>query len=406
MQNVILITIDSLAAGDMSLYGYDLPTTPRLSQFAKQAYVFDAMYASSTSSLPGFFSIFSGRYPRRNYLRNMFYFTTGLVEGYSIVGILKKLGYTVFASLGLMNYCLGMDNSRPILNLKGACQHPLLSRFYFYDPALSLERTFKTAVTLLKNNPAPFLIWIHIYPPHDPYLPSYMFRGCFLRNNTFHDYARQRPYIRSFYKKNEQPAIDRMRYCYNEQILEVDEKLGMFLAFMEQEGYFKNSILIITSDHGESFERGYAGHCGPYLYNPLIRIPLMIRLPGQSDGKRVDAEAGQVDLAPTILDLLGQPVPEWMDGESLVGLMQNHECSRRPVLTTNSQYKQLLIDRLAIMHDGYKLIYAPRHNALELYNLRLDKTEYCNLAVQDSKRAAFLKSMLLNRLAEIEYQAA
>lgn len=390
--NVILITIDSLAATDMSLYGYSRLTTPYLSQLAKRCYVFDAMFANSTSSLSGFFSILSGKYPRRNYLGNLLSFTKKLWHGKQVAGILKQVGYTVIAAAGLRNRCFMLEKNKLSVDSGDVSSK---SCFFRYNTRRSLETTLRAATRLIVTSAAPFFAWLHLYPPHAPYIPSRRFRHRFLQSETYYDHAMQRPYIRRFYSEDEQPAIDAMRSCYNEQILDVDYNLSDFICDLEVKGLLDNSVLIITSDHGELFERGYMGHCGPYLYNPLIRIPLLIRLPGQSEGKRIACNAGQVDIAPTILDVLGVEVPKWMDGQSLKPAMMNQPLCR-PVFSTNSQIRKLEIDAAAVIHHEYKLIYSVRRNSLELYNLHADDAERHNIAFQKKELTAYLKTMLRN----------
>ena len=115
--------------------------------------------------------------------------------------------------------------------------------------------------------------------------------------------------------------MDQKRLRYDEFILEADFQVGVFLDKLNAKGYLDNSIIVITSDHGESFTKNYLGHGGPYLHQALIHVPLIIHLPGQTEGKRIPFYAGQVDLVPTLMALLDLPIPKWAEGESLKAAM-------------------------------------------------------------------------------------
>lgn len=112
------------------------------------------------------------------------------------------------------------------------------------------------------------------------------------------------------------------------------------MELLEREGFTRNSIIIISADHGEIFEKGYQGHSGPHLYNPLIRVLLIIHRPSHSDGKLIRANAEQVDIAPTILDILGFDIPQWMDGTSLRHAMGSTSQIYKPVFSMNSWFNK------------------------------------------------------------------
>lgn len=396
--NVILITVDSLSAADMSLYGYQRDTTPRISNFSKKCYVFDSMYANGNSSFPGTFSTLTGKYPTKYNLKNFFSFFLGLIKRETISSILKKKGYQVMMVIAMKNFGIWMVDNRWSLSPTRECRLPFSSEANISNTDYSLDATLKKAFDLLESAEAPFFSWIHIYPPHAPYLPSERFRGRFLWEKTFNDYNSQKPYIRRFYSKEVQSVIDKLRCRYNEQILDVDYKIGEFIELLEREGFNRNSIIIISADHGESFEKGYQGHCGPYLYNPIIRIPLIIHLPDHNDRKLIRVNAEQVDIAPTILDILGFDIPQWMDGKSLRQAMESRTIIYKPIFSMNSRFNKKNgkseMSAAAVIHEGHKLIYYPEHNRSELYNLCADPAELHDISVTENNRTIFLKNLI------------
>ena len=116
---------------------------------------------------------------------------------------------------------------------------------------------------------------------------------------------------------------------YDEFIATADRAFGAFMSELENSGKLQNTTVIVSADHGESFEGGVFQHDSAYQTRPVIHIPLIIRTPGQQDSRTVAFTADQTALAPTILELAGQPKPDWMRGQSLVGWLNARRSRRR-----------------------------------------------------------------------------
>ncbi len=114
-----------------------------------------------------------------------------------------------------------------------------------------------------------------------------------------------------------QPAVNLMRDYYDEFITYIDKKFEDFIKEYEKRK-IENTVIILSADHGESFEHGYFTHGGPFLYEQVTHVPLIIKEPGQMKGQTVDTLVEQIDIPATILDLANIPVPSWMEGRSLV----------------------------------------------------------------------------------------
>src|SRR5262249_55092678 len=120
------------------------------------------------------------------------------------------------------------------------------------------------------------------------------------------------------YDSDEQTKVDRRRLLYDEFVLTADRAFGSFLEKLRNSGRLDNTAVILSADHGESFEGGVFRHETEYLTRPTVHVPLIISLPGQTQGRSVTTVADQTTLAPTILELAGQKKPSWMRGQSLV----------------------------------------------------------------------------------------
>lgn len=169
---------------------------------------------------------------------------------------------------------------------------------------------------------------------------------------------------------------------YIDNLALVDEGLGSLLAMIEELGLAERTILIISSDHGEAFgEHGVTAH-GRTLYDELLRVPLLIDVPGAGEGRRIATPVSLMDLGPTILDIFGVPTPAAHLGESLVPALRGQELApTRPIIAEGRLKKSL------IFPDGRKLIVDDRLHTTELYDLRGDPQELENLVDRDDEEA-------------------
>ena len=208
--------------------------------------------------------------------------------------------------------------------------------------------------------------------------------------------------IESRYGQLGQGVIDKLRLRYDEYVLTLEGDLEKFLRFLEHGGFFDTSVVILSADHGEIFEKGFVGHNRYALYQPLIHVPLVIRLPGRKEGKRVSSNAEQVDLAPTILDLAGQPIPGWMEGESLRGAMERGEVTTKPKFSIhrekNGKYGGLRRGVASVVQGDYKYIYYLEEKKGELFHLVADPREEHNIAGLDRERARRLRELIETRV--------
>ncbi len=159
----------------------------------------------------------------------------------------------------------------------------------------------------------------------------------------------------------------------------MDANFGQLYLHLQKTGVLDNSYLIVTSDHGQLFERGVHGHVTPLLYDPVIHIPLIVSAPGQSTRRDVYSPTSCVDILPTLLKITGSPLPDWLEGNLLPGF-EDEVVSEPPVFAMeakqNSSFKPLTRATFAMMKGDYKLIwylgYPGYDDVYELYNLTTD----------------------------------
>jgi len=273
-----------------------------------------------------------------------------------------------------------------------------------YDMFL-LEHGIDGVGGLVTAAPQPFMSYFHFWPPHAPYRTHRDFIGRFADDG---------------YKAPEKPLDlfgdngpkTKNRTEYDEYILYVDREFGRFYDHLEQNGLLENTWLVLTSDHGEMFERGIEGHRTPVLYDPVVRVPLLIFEPGRNSRTDVYANTSAVDLLPTLLHVTGQKKADWTEGTVLQPFAAEEPDPERAVYVAqpekSEQYGPLTIATLVIRRGDYKLMYFYGYKELgaagervELYNLKNDPEELNDLYETEKEIGQELLNELKAKLEEV-----
>jgi choline-sulfatase len=257
--------------------------------------------------------------------------------------------------------------------------------------------------------PRPFMGYFHFMPPHGPYLTNQKYYN-FFNGDGF------RPVFKPldiFSAKQDRmfESLLRKRANYDEFILYVDQEFGRLMDGLEASGILKNSWVVLTSDHGEMFERGIRGHWTPVLYQPVIRVPLLIFEPGQRSRRDVYVNTSAVDLLPTILQVTGQPPADWSDGRVLPPFAQTYDPERSLFVVQalqGEQYLPLTEATAALIKGQYKLMYFFGYKELgvggeriELYDIKNDLEELNDLSSSKRETTAELLDELKRKLTEV-----
>lgn len=322
VDNLILISIDSLRADRVHSYGNAHETSPTLDRIGSQGWRFGNAYSSSSWTLPSHMSMLTGRD----------------VLGHGVISESDRLSPAVptlagrLKSAGLATAAIV---STPVLSSRFGFNHG----FDSYDDHTIPARNAFDAV---KDEPAPtveklatewlrehaqerFFLFLHFWDVHYDYIPpapyDTMFdpdyKGTVTGANFYKDKA--------INKHLPQRDVEHLLALYDGEIRWVDDHIARILATVEQLGLAGKTAVIITSDHGdEFFEHGYKGH-GRTLYNEVTHVPLVMYVPGLPGGQVIDTTVSHVDLMPTVLALLGAEAPAGLSG---VDLLQTGEASR------------------------------------------------------------------------------
>jgi len=266
--------------------------------------------------------------------------------------------------------------------------------------------------SLLRDIQQPFLTYFHFWPPHAPYRTHRDFYNRFLDDGLLDIQKPLNGFSVDSVSKNPSYLPNKRRE-YDESILYADREFGEFIDKLEESGLIDNTWVIFTSDHGELFERGIEGHRTPVLYEPLIRIPLMIFEPGRSTRMDVHAQTSAIDVLPTLLHVTGQSQVDWTEGETLPPYGQIAPDSDRSIYVLEAsgseKYSPLTNASVALIKGSYKLMYffgydqlgGPRSERIELYDVKNDSEELNDLSSAKRETASELLNELKQKLSEM-----
>jgi len=309
-QRIILISLDTVRADHLGVYGYDRPTSPTIDHFAKSAVVFEDVVAQASSTLPSHASIFTSQIPRHH--GASFTGKSALAEGLpTLAGRLRDAGYrtVAFTGGGQMDRRFGLD--------RGFDEYHESQRNQNFRHTVGLGLDW-----LRQHRQERVFLFLHTYQPHHPYtavrdLPRFEmgYEGS-LPPTISLDLLRE---INSGEREIDERDLQHIVNAYDADLRATDEGFRRLRRFLRRQRFFDEALVVLTSDHGEEFgEHGTVGWHGHTVYEELLRVPLIIKLPGNAHaGTRVRSSVRSLDIAPTILDYAGLPVPETFQGVSL-----------------------------------------------------------------------------------------
>jgi arylsulfatase A-like enzyme len=316
--SVLLITIDTLRADHLGLYGYHRKTSPHIDALGQRGTVFDRAFTFWPKTRGSFVMMMTGRRPSQNgYSKEH---PVLLDFNPTLAGVLKQAGYKTTAVV---------DNPNV------AAQHGYARGFERYretweEPALATETDRARAISddgiayLGAARPdQPFFLWLHYVNPHAPYTPPPPFDRAFLDGAGAGPILPAVSGFHSGVKKEWALPGKRLGYYvsqYDGEIASVDVEVGRVLDALAASPVAGKTAVVLTSDHGESLgEHDYYFDHGEDLFDPCLAIPLIVTVPGATAGRRSSEFASTLDLVPTILDAVKVSYPPDLAGTSVLG---------------------------------------------------------------------------------------
>ncbi len=325
--NVLLISIDSLRADRLSCYGYSKTTSPQLDRLAREGVLFETAIADSSWTLPTHVTLFTGAASQVHGVdwedRRLGDQWTTLAEALSAEGY-ATAGYWSGPFLhpafgvgqGFDRYA-GTSGGQEAPESESPDGRSETTSFEHHDTVTSPEIT-RQALDYLANAKAPFFLFLHYFDVHYDYIPPEPIWRKFDANYEGDFVAEGFIFNEDIHAKMPRRERRHLDALYDGEIYYTDQFVGQVLEGLREHGLEENTLVVLTADHGEEFfEHGGKGH-RLTLYDEVLEVPLMFRMPGRVvTGKQITTQVRHLDVMPTILDFVGAPTPDTVQGRSL-----------------------------------------------------------------------------------------
>ena len=310
IRKIVLISLDTLRPDHLGVYGYPRATSPKIDEFARQSFVFDRMLAPAPNTPPSQMAMMTSLYPgRHGFTGKGDRLTPGIA---TLAERLREAGLQTagFVDGGYLRAEFGFDRGFDTYDHEGGGLIAILPRALRW---------------LEDHDDEPFFLFLHTYDIHAPYVSPAPYDGMFHERPYTGDLIPTVEQLEAlFLEQAELDAVDLQHLVdsYDEGIRYTDAQIGRLFETLERRGRSDDTLIIVTSDHGEEFgEHGSVIHWQLY-FQPNLRIPLIVRPPGGTDGPlRIAEPAELIDILPTLLALVGADPLDSAQGRSLVSTM-------------------------------------------------------------------------------------
>lgn len=389
--NVIVYVVDTLRADALGVYGGPEARTPNIDAFAAEGVVFENAWANASWTRASMASLLTGRLPWSHGAEDR---SDRLPEGVATLAqILSERGWTtgLVSANPNVGSVFGFDRSFDTVYELFARSQPGTVREI--ELVATSAQVNADAIGWMEAVPQPFFLLVLSIDPHSPYTPPRRF-----------DAGRERPGSRvvgthRFINRKDLSERDkaRIRELYRGEVSANDHAFGELLAALDRMGIADDTIVVLTSDHGEElWEYDRRGH-GKSLAEPALRIPLVIRHPGSPRvpaGGHITRPAQTVDVLPTLLDLIGIPAPDGVDGRSLLAASSAADAPVLAGLRLDGH------DLLSASSGGWKVVWDVKGSEVTLHDLRSAGAEARAVDEAADPAAAAARDRLFSALQE------
>ncbi|MBI5376040.1 MAG: sulfatase [Candidatus Schekmanbacteria bacterium] len=386
--NIILITIDAARADHIGAYGYRRETSPNVDRIAKNGVLFENCYSHASWTLPSMISMFTSILPvihgnvRAQIESKKIIYQEVLSDDFeTLPEFMKSAGYTT----------AGFSTNGHLIRKEGFAQG-----FDYYDEEClweNAECVNEKAISWLENNhDKKFFMWVHYIDAHADHQPGIKGR-----------YNPPEKYKEMFKVEGDPMGKEVSEALYDGEIRHCDDVFGELLKEFEKYGILENSVIVITSDHGESFMEHGKWYHADNVYRELIHVPFIISYPPLFEkGKKIDTVVSHIDLLPTLLEIAGINPASRIEGKSLVPLLEGkgNKWEDKSVYCETRKYDGL--DLRTIILDNYQYILNYKDGMEELYNMADDPLETKNLINEKKILSAEMRKILEHEVSTKE----
>ncbi len=407
--NVIIIGFEPLGSNHVGSYGYSKNTTPNLDAFAKEAFLFKNVVSPSSWTLPVFMSWFTSLYPSQHKITNKYSIITDSEQKLANLSELSPNVVTLAEVLKAHGYqTAGFTGSAGVSSDFGYAKG--FDTYYDKKIFAGFDDTMPMALEWInqhKNDD--FFLFVQGYDVHGRFPLDEHASENFLYKEYKGELKGTEDEYWSLRNKNidegklnlTKEDIKFLQSVYDAKISAADMRFGHFVKELQQMGIFDNTVIVISSGSGnEYYEHKRIDH-GFSLYEELIQVPLIIKLPQKKAGSTKNL-ARTIDIMPTILDILKvqtQQTKNQIQGVSLLPLIEGEEIKLDGFSETD--YLLQTFKRAITAHDGWKFIISLDTDERELYDLNRDPNEQKNVIEQNGKTAYELEQKLFSHLSAI-----
>ena len=409
--NVLILTIDSLRADHVSIYGYPKKTTPSMDAFAQEgSLLFRDCQANATWTKPAVSSMITGKIVPKSEtgvwsLSNLPLEEETLLERFHKAGY--RTGWFVANPYLSPEFQLPQQADRILVPEHQAIAAPscLQRRFNRNDPgwihvlarkwtAFSNGAWYRpfwigdpgirdAFVDWLSPEPEsqPWIAYLHFMGVHRPYGDSRGQRLDLFGNEAYPLFALDAPPRDPAVME---PSLD----AYDADVRYLDACIGQIIRVLRERGDLRRTLVVLTADHGEEFgEHGLMGHNTGVFHRGVTHVPLILWIPGLKDLRRIDSPVQHLDLLPTLLSLTGLPADATLPGADLLQVASNPSFPERPIYHASAQYKtNTWVVGLRLGDDQLYVSKTERGTAGALYHLKTDPGELRNVAAENPRR--------------------
>jgi choline-sulfatase len=422
--NIVLIVADTLRADRIGAAGNSRGLTPFIDSLAARGTVFHNAYAASSWTNPSVASLLTSRFQSQH---GIVTFTSVLADTeLTLPEVLKTRGYGTgfFCANGLisrrMGFAQGYDMWKSILvKPSDTARHlwvPERATRINGDALTWIDTVRKTAPT------APLFIYTHYMEPHNPYAPREEALAQIADGKERPDVTRANGAAFFGHTIDMPPdMLSNLIDVYDAEVLSLDMALRSYFDELQQRGILDNAVIVITADHGEEFkEHGLIGH-DKTLFEEVVRVPLIVVMPGQTERSDVQTVVSLVDVAPTLTQLAGAPIPPAFEGLSLVGRLVRDPNRRLPwggisdagaaghaftelIKNQERDLKRFRPHEHALVIGSSKLIVG-KNGEREFYDLKADPGEKNAEGLDEAQRATLVSTYEQTRARAAERAA-
>ncbi len=382
--NLVLITIDTLRADHLGCYGYERDTSPNIDGLARDGTLFEQARVQWPKTNASVASLLTSTYGATNGVRAA---ASSLDRRLvTLAEMLAEAGYygAAFVASAHLGRAFGFDQGFAEVHELWGNRWVIHSSTINSAPFANDRIATEVKSWLAQNGERRFFLWVHFLDPHGPYRPPAGFAGRFGQDELYRQQRTPVPeeLIPWWIQDEKSTTLGDYVANYDGEIASTDAAVGEILDELERLRLGRKSLVVLTADHGESLgEHRYFFQHGKFLYDDCLRVPLIMRLPGRIPaGRRVSAQVGLIDLAPTILDLLGVDRTEYreqLEGKSFSELFRRRGTDE---ISQGAVFSEAEGGQLSVVLGEWKLIHEPARGGYRLFDLRSDPGETQDVA--------------------------